>query len=334
MKRYFALILSIFLILSLFGCSQTDINDIIDDSFNNSTAGVLSGDPVNAEPTIIGYVMNKQNERILVVNPDAVDFSSTGGIDEYYDAVWLSNAPENINVGEKVKVWFSDVMDSYPAQSSIESIEVIPSQRPDGAALTEAEALYEALASAEINTDIFLVVISIEYDRESNKWSIKLKEPHGDDIYSIIVQDPSSAQASADNTTPGPLVLDDDLALGKLKVNMTRQMIDEVMQAELQMSEKDSSYGIESEYLFYDDETVIHLVEGKIYSISVATADYPSPRGLKVGDTEDTLKQLYGEPTAIEGSSRWIYSSEGGYDLIFVTVEDGVVAEIMVSQVM
>jgi hypothetical protein len=44
------------------------------------------------------------------------------------------------------------------------------------------------------------------------------------------------------------------------------------------------------------------------------------------------LRQLYGEPTAIE-HDKWIYSSRG-YDLFFVTVKDGIVVEIMVSQVM
>jgi hypothetical protein len=125
----------------------------------------------------------------------------------------------------------------------------------------------------------------------------------------------------------------EDMQLGKLKVDMTKSEIDKLMTAKISGSKIADEYGIETEILSYDDGTEIHLVGGKIYFISVITADYPTPRGLKVGDSSDTLKQLYGEPTAIEEDDRWIFSSRG-YDLFFVTVKDGVVVKVMVSQVM
>ncbi|MDO9533898.1 MAG: hypothetical protein Q7J85_00900 [Bacillota bacterium] len=40
------------------------------------------------EPGMIGYVMSREDDRILVINPEAYDFSATGGISEYYDAIW------------------------------------------------------------------------------------------------------------------------------------------------------------------------------------------------------------------------------------------------------
>lgn len=126
---------------------------------------------------------------------------------------------------------------------------------------------------------------------------------------------------------------DEDMQLGKLKVDMTRGEIDKLMTAKISESKITNEYGIETEILSYEDGTEIHLVDGKIYSMNAASADYPTPRGLKVGDSSDTLKQLYGEPSAIDNNGTWIYSSRG-YDLFFVTVKDGVVAKIMVSQVM
>lgn len=37
------------------------------------------------------YVIKIEDQRTLVVNPVPRDYSSTGGINEYYDAVWASN---------------------------------------------------------------------------------------------------------------------------------------------------------------------------------------------------------------------------------------------------
>jgi hypothetical protein len=50
----------------------------------------------------------------------------------------------------------------------------------------------------------------------------------------------------------------------------------------------------------YADDTVVHLVEGKIYSITAASAEYVTPRGLKAGDTVEQLRKLYGEPDRVE----------------------------------
>jgi hypothetical protein len=125
----------------------------------------------------------------------------------------------------------------------------------------------------------------------------------------------------------------EDMQLGNLKVDMQKSEIDKFITAEISETTVNTEFDMETEVVSYDDGTIIQLIGGKIYSISVTTADYPTPRGLKVGDKSDILKQLYGEPTAVEEDDRWIYSSRG-YDLFFVTVKDGVVVKIMVSQVM
>jgi len=86
-----------------------------------------------------------------------------------------------------VKVWFDNVLDSYPAQSDVIHIEVIPSQRPGEADLTEAEALYMALTSELSHNDSLTVVKNIEYDNETDMWDITLKEIWG--VYSIQIDD-------------------------------------------------------------------------------------------------------------------------------------------------
>jgi|GEM_PF-933777 len=339
------LMLAMVLLVSFTGCAQIpntdDVNNGDPAGLNENTEPASGGkdaafydkgdESQNTEPGIIGYVMKKEDGRILVVDSSPKDFSDSGGVAEFYDAIWFSGAPEDIEVGEKVKVWFGEVRESYPAQSSAKRIEVVTGVRPEGAMLTEAEAIAKALSSVENKEDFLVAVKSVEFDTEKGEWNIQLKDVHGDRILDITIEDGLSPESSKE---AAPLEPDVDLALGRLKVNMTRPEIDGLMETELVRSEKDNAYGIESEYLHYEDGTIIHLVEGKIYSITVSSGYYSTPRGLKAGDPEERVRELYGEPSHIDEKGVWIYSSPGGYDLFYVTVQDGSVVSIMVSLVM
>lgn len=345
MKRYFTIFMVLLFTISLSGCSSklgaVDVNaDVNADGNVNGKVNVNADENVNKSkdtasvaPGIVGYVTDKENGRILVINPDPQDFSANGGVKEYYEAIWFSNASEDIDVGEKVRVWFGAVRESYPAQSDIERIEVVPGQKPEGANLTEPEAVYKALMSQEKHNGLFLVVTSVKYQQASHEWEVQLKEAQGEGIYNIKVEDEKTSQSAAGYDTPQPLKLDDDLQLGKLKVNMTKQRVNEVMKSALTRSTEDSTSGIESEFLYFDDKTQVHLVEGKIYAITIAAADYATPRGLKVGDSAEDVQRLYGEPSYVNKEGTWVYSSRG-YDVFFVTIQDGVVMSMKVSLVM
>lgn len=140
------------------------------------------------EPGMTGYVMAKEDERILVVDPVSQDFSSTGGVNEFYDAIWFSNIPEEIKEGDKVKVWFDAVAESYPGQSEAISIEVIVAPRPDGADLDESEAINKALHSGEINTSWPTVLKSIKYNKEADAWDIVMGESIGEELKTFNIQ--------------------------------------------------------------------------------------------------------------------------------------------------
>ena len=122
------------------------------------------------------------------------------------------------------------------------------------------------------------------------------------------------------------------MQLGSLKADMPKAEVEKVMKSELVDTVIKEEYGMETEIQTYKDGTVINLLDDKIYSIKITSSDYATPRGLKIGDMEETLRKLYGEPSAIE-DGKWIYSSRG-YDMFFVTVKDGIVVEIMISQVL
>ena len=146
------------------------------------------GTPQTA-PDMIGYVMRIDNAgRILVIDPVAQNFSSTGGVNEFNNAIWFAKAPKSIVAGQKVKVWFDIVRESYPGQSEIEYIEVVPSPKPDGAKLDESQALQKALLSQQPNV-VESIVKSIEYNKVTSLWVIKLKELWSDKTHTIEIND-------------------------------------------------------------------------------------------------------------------------------------------------
>lgn len=141
------------------------------------------------ESGMTGYVMKKEGGRILVVNSNPQDFSSTGGVEEYYDAIWFSKAPASIEVGQQVKVWFDIVADSYPGQSEVQKIEVIPSQKPAGAALSPEEALKKALTSPDMQTQDTIAVKGVEFQSGDGLWYITLKNVWERDPFVVEVED-------------------------------------------------------------------------------------------------------------------------------------------------
>jgi hypothetical protein len=178
MRKVFIFLLVVFCAVLLFGCSS-NIESKTNEKKNDA----------NSEPNIIGYVMKKEDGRILVINPEPKDFSSTGRVQEFYDAIWFSNAPIDIELGDKVKVWFESVRESYPGQSEIKRIKVINDQKLKDADITEPKALHRALTSQETNDNDLIAVKLIEYDNKEDRWNIRLKVLSGDIMYDIHIED-------------------------------------------------------------------------------------------------------------------------------------------------
>lgn len=142
-----------------------------------------------SEPNITGYVVDNSDESVLIVSNQPDDYSSTGGIEEFYDAVIASNAPDNVEVGDYVEAWYDGGIDqSYPAQATIGTLSILPNEQPEGADLTESEALKKALSQYS-SEDHPLVVNSISYNDDQNTWSIVLENQSDDVEYSHEVLD-------------------------------------------------------------------------------------------------------------------------------------------------
>jgi uncharacterized protein YceK len=125
----------------------------------------------------------------------------------------------------------------------------------------------------------------------------------------------------------------DDLQLGNVKLDMPYEKVLDVMKSKPENEETDEYEGMEAKTLFYKDGTEIYLVDGAVYSINVISGDYPTPRGLKVGDTAERLKELYGEPNNKNDATHWGYTYDG-YELFSVVLEDNKIVEIQVDLVM
>lgn len=145
----------------LAGCGQGDANQgDAEQEEENANGG--------AESEISGYVMDEEDDEILVV---AEESRSTEGDGEQYEAVWFADAPEEAELGEKITVEYGDVQDSYPAQSSVEEYEIIEPESTDGANLTETEVLNEILPVDDVEVP---VAAKLAFDSESNQWNIEI----------------------------------------------------------------------------------------------------------------------------------------------------------------
>ena len=174
MKKFVVFILVLIFVFTFSGCNGNNASNTPD-----------------TEPGMVGFVMDSDNGRILVVDPVAQDFSSTGGVNEFYNAIWFSNVPDGVKTGNKVKVWFDIVAESYPGQSEALDIEIIPSNKPSGADLNESEALNKALTSDEIDTSWPTVVKTINYNSQADNWEIEIREAIGEEnkTYNITIED-------------------------------------------------------------------------------------------------------------------------------------------------
>lgn len=126
--------------------------------------------------SMTGYVVKREEDRILVISSEKEDFSATGGIAEYYEAIWFSDAPQGVKVGEKVEVWYEYVLTSYPGQSTAEKITIIPTEQPIEATLTEAEAVAKALQNDALNDMSVYTIRFVSYDTNSKLWSVHVKD--------------------------------------------------------------------------------------------------------------------------------------------------------------
>ncbi len=124
-----------------------------------------------------------------------------------------------------------------------------------------------------------------------------------------------------------------ELQLGSIKLEMSYKELLDAMMQKPEKEETEEYEGLEAKTLFFADNTQVYVVDNMVYSINVTSPDYPTPRGLKTGDSVERLTELYGEPANKEDENRWGYTYDG-YELFTVVIKDGKVVEIQVDLAM
>jgi hypothetical protein len=127
--------------------------------------------------SMAGYVVKRDKNSVLIVDNIAKDYGSTGGIKEFYDAVWVLGIAEKVELGQKVQVWFEGIVAaSYPGGARSEKVAIVPSLKHNNATLNEEEVIRKALASEETANVQAFVVKTINYDEKSDAWTIRYKD--------------------------------------------------------------------------------------------------------------------------------------------------------------
>lgn len=125
----------------------------------------------------------------------------------------------------------------------------------------------------------------------------------------------------------------EELQLGEIKLDMPYEKVLDAMKTKPESESSDEYEGMEAKTLFFKDGTEIYLIDGVVYTINVISENYPTPRGLKVGDTAARLKELYGEPDNVNDAAHWGYTYDG-YELFSVVLKDDKIIEIQIDHVM
>ncbi|MYL69455.1 DUF3221 domain-containing protein [Halobacillus litoralis] len=121
------------------------------------------------DPDISGFVMDQDEDSILVVTP------MDDGSGEEGRAMWVAGAPKGLWVGKQVEVWVDgDIAESYPEQATAEKVQELEMSEVEGADLKASEALSTALSEKEPEKSDVLIVSLLSFDKESDQWTVEL----------------------------------------------------------------------------------------------------------------------------------------------------------------
>lgn len=146
-------------------CGSTSSSDQIEPNETEET-----------EPDMAGFVMDQEENRILVVAP----MDDESGLEGR--AMWVSDAPEGAWIGKHVEVWVAgSIAESYPEQAAAEQIKELEMSIVEGADLEASEALSTALSEAEETKQegSILAVELLAFDEQTDQWTVKLHKRGG-----------------------------------------------------------------------------------------------------------------------------------------------------------
>ncbi|MGE6664466.1 hypothetical protein [Paenibacillus xylanexedens] len=127
--------------------------------------------------SLVMWLIVKTLPFILVVDPAYEDFSANGGGSRYYPAKWFSNAPDP-QIGSYVEVWTDGGPENepYPGQARAEKIAVSCPVAPDGAHMTDADAIRSGLLLPDAENIRVPVIEDKRFDAHSGAWTLLIRD--------------------------------------------------------------------------------------------------------------------------------------------------------------
>lgn len=163
MSRLIKITILLIISVSLFGCQRN----------------------LDRAPDITGYVVEQTENNILVASEASMDLSGNGGVSNYYQMIWFSDPPKELCYGDKVEVWFDEVKDSYPSRSTMIDYNILDTDSPEGATLSETEVLNHVLSQNKSRPNELFAVHKTRYNKRNHTWFITLIEIWTQDIVTI-----------------------------------------------------------------------------------------------------------------------------------------------------
>ncbi|NUU76007.1 DUF3221 domain-containing protein [Paenibacillus xylanilyticus] len=159
-------VLVLLMVISLTGCAG---------QIQDEQAQPPSDDP--KEKGFTGYVVDRKEDSILVVSPEYEDFGSNGGASRYYPAKWFSNAPDP-QVGSYVEIWTDGGPENepYPGRARAESIAEYTAATPDGAKISEADAIRGGLYLPDGERISVPVIEDVEFQADTGTWKVRMRD--------------------------------------------------------------------------------------------------------------------------------------------------------------
>jgi len=129
------------------------------------------------EKGFTGYVVDRKEDSILVVNPVYEDLSANGGDSLYYPAKWFSNVPDT-QLGTYVEVWTdgSPENEPYPGRARAESIAEYTAATPDGAKISEADAIRGGIYLSDGKEISLPVIEDVEFHADKGIWTVRMRD--------------------------------------------------------------------------------------------------------------------------------------------------------------
>ncbi|PAF30698.1 DUF3221 domain-containing protein [Paenibacillus sp. 7516] len=127
------------------------------------------------EKGFTGYVVDRKENSILVVDPEHKDIGTNGETSRYYPEKWFSNVPDS-QIGTYVEVWTDGSPEVEPYPGRAESIAEYAAATPAGAKISEADAIRGGIYLSDGKEISLPVIENVEFHADKGIWTVRMRD--------------------------------------------------------------------------------------------------------------------------------------------------------------